>query len=282
LRFVRDHERPEEAWSESLAAAWEERRSRTFERHRRVSEWLVDAIAPREGHIVLELAAGPGETGFLAAERVGPTGKLISTDLAAGMVGAAARGAQDRGLPNVEARVMNAQHIELPDYSVDGVICRFGLMLMPEPQLAVSESHRVLRQGGHFAYAVFGRFEGNPWVTLLADSFGTCGHQLPDGIFDPGGSFFSLADPKVNRRLLSRGGFSAIRIEEIDEPRVYEDFDEYWDHHTHATGPFVALTASLSGDEVDTVREAVKTRLAPFQTSGGYRVPSLVVVVDAS
>ena len=102
-----------------------------------VSEWLVDHVDPRPGQTILELAAGPGETGFLAAERVGADGRLISTDLSAGMIDAARRGAEARGLGNVELRVMDAQQIDLPDGSVDGVISRFGVMLMPEPAAAM-------------------------------------------------------------------------------------------------------------------------------------------------
>ena len=49
---------------------------------------------------------------------------------------------------------MDAQQIDLAGDSVDGVICRFGLMLMPEPMRAITEVRRVLRPGGRFAYAV--------------------------------------------------------------------------------------------------------------------------------
>src|SRR3954465_6074149 len=51
-----------------------------------VSRWMVDAIGPQPGHTVLELAAGPGETGLLAAELVQPGGTLICTDLAEPML----------------------------------------------------------------------------------------------------------------------------------------------------------------------------------------------------
>jgi ubiquinone/menaquinone biosynthesis C-methylase UbiE len=276
------NERPEEAWSDSLSAAWEERRRRTFERHRRVSEWLVNAIAPQPGDTLLELAAGPGETGFLAAERIGPTGKLISTDLAPGMVEAAARGAKAMGLSNVDTRVMNAQHIDLSDGSVDGVLCRFGLMLMPEPQLAMRESRRVLRPAGHLAYAVFGSYEGNPWITMLVDAFAQCGHQIPDDIFEPAGPFFSLASSQRNQNLMTSAGFASVRVEEINEVRMYDGFDEYWDHHTHTTGPIATLAASLSDDEAESIRVALRPKLAPFQGSSGYEVPSNGVVVDGT
>jgi SAM-dependent methyltransferase len=116
-----------------LAAGWERHREKLFEMVRPLSDWLVDEVDPQPGQTVLELAAGPGETGFLVAEQIGPGGKLISTDLSPAMVEAARRGVQARRLANVEHRVMDAQEIDLPDASVDGVISRLGVMLTPEP-----------------------------------------------------------------------------------------------------------------------------------------------------
>ena len=65
--------------AEFVASSWERYRELLFEGQRPVSEWLVDHVDPRPGQTILELAAGPGETGFLAAERVGADGRLIST-----------------------------------------------------------------------------------------------------------------------------------------------------------------------------------------------------------
>jgi ubiquinone/menaquinone biosynthesis C-methylase UbiE len=268
-------------WSEPLADAWEKRRDNVFERHRRVSEWLVDQIAPQPGDVVLELAAGPGETGFLAAERIRSAGRLLSTDITPGMVDAARRGAAARGLSNVECRVIDAQYIDLPSDSVDAVLCRFALMLMPEPERALGEVGRVLRTGGRLAYAVFGRPARNPWITLLAEAFRNCGHAIPDDPFVPDGPFFSLAEPQRNRELLHSAGLSEISVEEITEPRRYGSFDEYWDHHTHATGPIAAVASRLTADQTREVQVALEPKLAPFQTGTSYAVPSAVLAVAA-
>lgn len=57
-----------------------------------MSEWLVDRVDPRPAQTVLEVTAGPGETGFLAASRIGPKGHLISSDFVPAVVEAARRG----------------------------------------------------------------------------------------------------------------------------------------------------------------------------------------------
>ena len=97
---------------EAVAPAWERQRDRLFASSRAVSEWLVDQPDPRPGQTVLELTSGPGETGFLVAERLGPDGRLVSSDLVPAMVDVARRGAADRGLRNVEFQVIDAQDIE--------------------------------------------------------------------------------------------------------------------------------------------------------------------------
>ena len=179
----------EERWSDSVAPAWERYREQLFEAQRNVSQWLIDQVDPRPGQTVLELAAGPGETGFLAAERVGPTGTVISTDLGSGMVDAARRGAAARGLANVEFRVMDAQENDLANGSVDAVVCRFGIMLMPAPEMALRHARRVLRDGGRVAYAVWGPPDRNPWLAMLAMAVVQNGHQPPGDPFAAGGVF---------------------------------------------------------------------------------------------
>ncbi len=225
------------------------------------------------GQTILELAAGPGETGFLAAERVGPGGRLISTDLSPGMVEAARRGAAARGLGNVECRVMDAERIDLLDDGVDGVLCRFALMLMPEPHRALREVSRVLRDGGRLAYAVFGRPERNPWITSLARAIDEAGQHVAGDPFGPDGPFFSLAEPHRNRDLLDGAGFSDMRVEEIAETRRYDGFDDYWDHHSHATPPVAALVSSLSAGSIESIQAALRPKLDHSWPAPGTRSP---------
>jgi ubiquinone/menaquinone biosynthesis C-methylase UbiE len=67
-----------------------------------VRTWLIRELAPRRGDTVLELCAGPGETGFAAAELLGEEGRLLSTDFSAEMVAVARRRGAELGLRNVD------------------------------------------------------------------------------------------------------------------------------------------------------------------------------------
>ncbi len=265
---------------EFVAPAWERHRRLLFEGQRPVSEWLVDQVDPRPGPTILELAAGPGETGFLAAERVRPNGHVISTDVSQGMVDAARRGVETRALANVECRVMDAHHIDLPEASVDAVLCRFGVMLMPEPARVLREARRVLRDGGRLAYAVWGPPDRNPWLTLLVGAALQSGHAPPGDPFGPGG-VFSLAAPEANRALVEPAGFSEVHVEEIAGAMRYDSFDEYWEVQSTVSGPLAVLIGSLAAEDVAAIKADLEPTLAPFRSGDALSLPSLAVGVSA-
>src|SRR5262245_23870379 len=127
-----------EAW-ERMAAGWEKGLERIEASATPVREWLLRELAPRRGDVVLDLAAGPGETGFAAAAAAGEQGHVISSDRSPAMVEVGRRRAEALGLQNVEHLVLDAEDLELPDASVDGAICRFGYMLMVDPERALNE-----------------------------------------------------------------------------------------------------------------------------------------------
>ena len=266
--------------SEQVAAGWERYRELLFEGQRTLSEWIVDRVDPKPGQTILELAAGPGETGFLAAERLQPDGRLISTDIGEAMVAAARRGAEARGLTNVDCRTMDAQEIDLPDDSVDGVLSRFGIMLLPEPARAFAGVRRVLRPDGRLAYGVWGPPDRNPWLTLLAMAFLQHGHAPGGDPFGPGGPF-SLAAPDANRDLLTAAGFADVEIEEVPGVMRYDSLDHWWDVQTAIAGPLAVLAAAMSAEEQAAVKETLKPMVAPFEEGGACNFPSLAVGISA-
>ena len=106
---------------DSMAAGWKATRANFQRSMEPVSQWLVEAIHPQPGHSVLELAAGLGDTGLLAAQLVAPGGSVLLTDGSDKMVEAAREHAEEVGATNVELRTMQAEWIDLPTASVDGV-----------------------------------------------------------------------------------------------------------------------------------------------------------------
>src|SRR5207237_8316876 len=104
-----------------------------------VSAWMIDRLQLQPGHAVLELAAGPGDTGFMAAELVRPSGRLICSDAVEEMLNIASRRGAEQGIDNVEFRLIELEWIDLDTASVDAVLCRWGLMVLVDPAVATQE-----------------------------------------------------------------------------------------------------------------------------------------------
>ena len=267
---------------ELVAEEWERRRDRLYEAFLPASEWLLDATKPAAGDAILEVAAGPGETGFAALERAGDGARLISTDYAPTMVQAAERGAAARGLTNVDCRVMDAQALDLADDSVDVVISRLGLMLVPDPEKALREARRVLRPGGRLAYAVMGTPDRNQWMSLVMGSLLQAGHApVGENPFALGG-VFGLASPETNQKLLADAGFSDVTCDVLPGAMWVADADDLWDLQSKVAGPVRMTVEQMSEAEIDTAREALAAMLPPFAADGGgYALPTELVIASA-
>ena len=124
-------ERSRSVW-DAMAPGWENFRQDLWELSRPVSEWLVERLDPRPGQTILDLAGGLGETGFLAARRVGETGRILVTDFAPRMVAAARRRAAEFSITNADFRELDGERMALESECVDGVVCRWGYMLMAD------------------------------------------------------------------------------------------------------------------------------------------------------
>src|SRR4051812_15527644 len=129
------------------AAGWEARADQFARDTLSVSARMVEADNPQPGHVILDLAAGLGDTGYLAAELIQPGGELITSDFVPEMLAAAQRRAPN--LPNVRFRQMDMNvPLDQPAASLDGVLCRWGFMLLDDPESALRETRRILKQDG--------------------------------------------------------------------------------------------------------------------------------------
>ena len=265
---------------DAVAPAWDAYRDRLFDDVRAVSERLVEQIDLQDGQTVLELAAGPGETSFLAAARLGSAGRVICSDFAPAMVEAARRRAEEQHLANVECRVIDAQQIDLPDDSVDGVLMQFGLMLVPEPDRAITAIRRVLRPGGRCAYATWGPPDRNPWLFQMVAAMVQSGIAPPGNPFAPGG-LFSLSTPESNQDLLGAGAFSDVTVEEVTGVMRYDSPDDYWTFVIAVSGPLAELVGALDAGQVHDVRAKLQPSLAPYENDGALELPWTALVTKA-
>ena len=143
-------EEQREGWR-TVAAGWERQRAALWATTRPVSERLVELLAPEPGNHARKLAGGSGDTGLLATERVGPTGRLIESDFVPPIVDSARRRAVELGAGNVEFRVLDSEALDLPDGSIDGVLCRWGFVSHPtrRPHSARRHASSDREDGSH-------------------------------------------------------------------------------------------------------------------------------------
>ena len=268
-----------ESW-QAMASGWERRREEIERVTHPVSEWMVEALDPQPGDTVLELAAGPGGTGFAAAAILGERGRLISSDFSSEMVEVARRRADELGLANVEHRVIDAEEIPLENDSVDGVLCRFGLMLMPDPGAALTETRRVLRPGGRLALAVWSTAKRNPWAAIAGRILAERGLSPPPEPGAPG--MFVLANEERLRELLHGAGFSVQRVERVAVLFEFDDVDDYIVRTTDLGGMFSRIWGDASEEDRDAITARLAEDFAPFAVDGGYELPGVAVAAAAS
>jgi ubiquinone/menaquinone biosynthesis C-methylase UbiE len=268
-----------EMW-EAMAPGWERRADEIDEVAAPVTEWLIGALGPEPGDVVLELAAGPGTTGLAAAPLVGEGGRVISTDVSPAMVEVARRRSEALGVTNAEHVVMDAERIELEEDSVDGVLCRWGYMLMPDPSAAFAETRRVLRPGGSLAFAVWRGPERNPWVSIAGRMLVERGLFPPPEPEAPG--MFSLGDDERLRGLVEGAGFAIERLEDVAADFRYRDVDDYIVAARDTGGQFARAWDGASDEERAAMTADLEERFEPFRVENGYAFTGVAACLLAS
>ena len=247
-----------------------------------VSARMVEDLAPQPGQTVLELAAGPGDTGFMISEQLRPSGRLISSDASEAMLEVARDRAAQQGIANVEFKRLELEWIDLPTASVDAVVCRWGLMFVSDPAASLQEMRRVLRPGGRAALAVWGAPEVNPWATATTRALVELGHAEPPDPTAPG--MFALGDGARLRELLESAGFVEAHVELVDVARISSGVEDYLAESADLNPLFLEARERISPEQWRELQARVAELLAPFETEGGgLRIPgrSLVAIATA-
>jgi SAM-dependent methyltransferase len=240
-----------EMW-DSVAPSWEANAGYLDEQLAEATEALLDAAGIGAGDRVLDLAAGPGGAGLAAARRVGTSGSVVLSDVAAEMVAVAARRASANA--QVSTAVFDQSTIGFADGGFDAVINRHGLMFVEDPVETVAEAVRVLRAGGRYATMTWDRRELNPWLGLVLDAVSDqFGVQFPPpSVRGP----FELEDPDVLSTVLRDGGLEDVTVAAMSTPMHARSLDEWWGRVPKLAGP---LALALAGMEPD-VRDAISER----------------------
>ena len=264
----------------TTASGWE-RYADTFRRETMpVTAWMLDHAQPQPGDTVLDLAAGIGDVGFLAAELIAPNGQLVTSDFVPEMLSAAQRRAEALGVTNVRFRQIDAEAIDQPAASLDVVLCRWGYMLMTDGEAALRDTRRVLRPGGRLALAAWADADANPWSVLPAEELIARGRAEP---VPPGPGQFAWAEDGVVAENLEAAGFVDYEIDAVDFAIRYPSARAWWDTQAAMSMRVHDAAAGMSRDELDDVVAALERSAAPWrQEDGSLAVPARTWVAAAT
>lgn len=166
----------------------------------------------KPGETVLDLGSGAGFDVFLAAQKVGKTGKVIGVDMTPEMISKARENAMKNNITNVEFRLGEIENIPVADNSVDVIMSNCVINLSPEKQKVFNESFRVLKSGGRLAIA------DNIAIAELPEEIKNNMEHYSSCI-----SGASQLNDLVN--MLKTAGFEKISIKPVDKSRSLDDKD---------------------------------------------------------
>ena len=242
-------------WS-AISAGWRKHDDLITNGTAPATERMLDVAGIGVGMRLLDLASGTGEPALTAARRVGPDGFVLATDLVEDMLAFAREKAARDSLGHVEFRCCDAETLEVEESSFDALTCRWGIMFMPDPTVALARARAALRPGGRAAVATWSAPEKNPFAALplsVVQRHANVPAPPPDA---PG--IFAFADPERLKAVMEQAGFTEITVEEVHVPMMEVDSGAaYWQVMRDLAGPIVALIEQLPPETQTKVAEEI-------------------------
>ena len=263
---------------DSAAAGWDKWWD-SFERGaQHLSDRLVELAQIQPGQRVLDVATGIGEPALTAARRVGPTGRVVATDQAPQMLEFGRGRADSLGLRNVDFREMDAEALDLPGASFDAVLCRWGLMFLPNLESALAGMRRLLAPGGRLAAAVWAEPSKVPIISVSMQA----ARQMLQTPSPPAGTPgpFGLADADALEQTFAKAGLADVASERLTVTWAFASAEEFVELQQDVGAPLRALIADLPRERQEEVWQAIAEAARQYATAdGGIRMPNEAILV---
>jgi ubiquinone/menaquinone biosynthesis C-methylase UbiE len=235
---------------------------------------LVDSACPAVGERVLDVACGTGVVARIAAQRVGPAGRVVGVDLNPGMIRVARSLPAPVGAP-IEWLERSALDLGFDDASFDVVLCQQGLQFFPDKALALREMRRVLGHGGRLAVSVW---------TGVGAYHEAVGDALARFISAESAARFRASRQVPTKedlqRLATQARFSDVEVRvhtlDIHLPRI----DEFTLEHLPGT-PVADNLARAVPEAREKIAASVMKQLEPYADGDGVTYPEETQVLTA-
>ncbi len=272
---MRQHARIE--WN-AAAPGWRKYGKDMFKWLAPVSDQLIRSAGIKIGQTVLDVATGTGQPALTIAKIVGPNGKVVGVDLSPEMLDVANEEAAYLGLTNVVFQVVNDESLSMfSDNTFDSVVCRNGLMFMPDPAKALKAFLRVLKPGGKASVTVWGSPDKSPVMGVVMKTISK--HvppdleKLPSTAAAPTGTSggpFSIPSVDILCDYFLKAGFSDFKAEKIEVTVAQTDTaEQLWQGMTEVTGFLVLLLSKLPEEKKLAIKNDVIDSLNKIFPSGG-------------
>jgi ubiquinone/menaquinone biosynthesis C-methylase UbiE len=254
---------------DSVAIGWQ-KWWKTFEKDaQNLSNHLVELAKINSSSKVLDIATGIGEPAITAARKVGNgNGHVLATDISPQMLSIARQRAASLGLQDViEFKEGDAETISLPDSAFDAVLCRWGLMFLPDLGEGLSNIYSSLVNGGYLAAAVWASPDKVPFLSVSMKTVvkETGKPMPPSGTPGP----FKLADQSIITDALSKCGFKDIAVERINVIFTFSSPEEYTQFNQAIAAPINAMLADQSQERKEEIWKAVTESASSYVDATG-------------
>ncbi|MDP2603971.1 MAG: class I SAM-dependent methyltransferase [Deltaproteobacteria bacterium] len=262
--------------SSERADAWQRESLRRKESSGAATEMLLNLADLRAGDRVLEVAAGTGDQALMISRRIGSSGQVVAVDISSNMLAHAAAAAREAGLANVETRVMNAEKLDFEADSFDAVLCRFALMLFPNPTGGLAEMLRVVKPTRKVAVMVWSTAEKNPFHGLPLQVVRNIGNLPAPASGRPG--LFSLSGAGDLEGVYRDEGFSDVAIHAAPLRRKYASLQDAIQGMKSTMVVLQDLMAKLSAADQARAWEQIERGMSSFVGPNGFDAPGEALI----
>lgn len=233
------------------------------------AERFLEAVSPKRGDSVLDVACGTGIVARTATAHVGPDGRVVGLDMLPDML------EQAQSTPPTERVVewqqASADNMPFEDGEFDVVLCQHGLQFFPDKPASLAEMRRVMSPGGRLGIMVLDDIGRTPAVRALADALSRHIGPAPAGFVQMVGA---LGNQSELHGLIEGAGFSDVSVEPVSYEFRFPSAQEFLRHYIQST-PLAANPAVAQADE-DTraaVEREFTAALEPYADADGLRFP---------